>query len=85
MRDTDTDRISAGVEAESILARLRPHFDRKRDYTINTLISHHKAETLTDGIMRSGIAMLAAIGDLESDLSHRVRLGHKDLEESQRP
>ena len=76
---TDTDRIDAGAEAEHLLARLRPHFADQRAATIKRMIAHHNGETLTDGNMRSLIATLAALDALEKDLSHRVRLGQKDL------
>jgi hypothetical protein len=76
---TDTDRIDAGAEAEHILARLRPHFAKQREATISRLVTYHNTEMLTDGNMRSLIATLAALDALEKDLSHRVRLGQKDL------
>jgi hypothetical protein len=79
MIETDTDRIEAGAEAEHLLARLRTHFDDQRKATIKRMIAHHNDETLTEGNMRSLIATLAAIDALEKDLSHRVRLGQKDL------
>lgn len=82
MIDTITDRVSAGIEAESILARLKPHFQRQREATIARMIAHHNAENLTDGSMRGLIATLAALDALEKDLSHRIRLGQKDLEAS---
>jgi hypothetical protein len=78
---TDTDRIDAGAEAEHLLARLRPHLTDQRAATIKQMIAHHNGETLTDGNMRSLIATLAALDALEKDLSHRVRLGQKDLHE----
>jgi hypothetical protein len=80
----DTDRIDAGAEAEHMLARLRTHFDDQRSATIKRMIGHHNSESLTDGNMRSLIATLAAIDALEKDLSHRVRLGQKDLLETMR-
>lgn len=84
MIDTTTDRISAGAEAESMRARLKPYFEDKREAVITKLIRHHHAESLTDSLMRSGIAHLAALDEMERDLSHKVRLGQKDLEESRR-
>jgi hypothetical protein len=74
-----TDRIDAGAEAEHILARLRPHFADQRAATIKRMIAHHNSESLTDDNMRSLIATLAALDALEKDLSHRVKLGQKDL------
>jgi hypothetical protein len=76
---TDTDRIEAGAEAESMLARLRPHFAKQREAALSRMIAHHNSESLTEGNMRSLIATLAALDALEKDLSHRVRLGQKDL------
>lgn len=82
--DNGADRVSAGHEAESMLARLRPHFTKQRDMAIATMITLHNADSLTEGNMRSLIATLAALDALERDLAHRVRLGQKDLEASQR-
>jgi hypothetical protein len=82
--ESEGDRISAGHEAESILARLKPIFSRQRMAVYARMIAHHNSESLTEGSMRSLIATLAAIDALEKDLAHRVRLGQKDLEESQR-
>jgi hypothetical protein len=79
---TDTDRMSDGAEAEHILARLKPHFAKQRAATITRMIAHYNTESLTDGTMRALVATLAAIDALEKDLSHRVRLGQKDMYEA---
>jgi hypothetical protein len=81
----DADRVGAGVDAENLLNRLRPYLSRKRDAMITKLIAHHNTESLTEPIMRSGIAHLAAIDELERELGHRIKLGQKDLAESMRP
>lgn len=76
-----TDRMAPGQEAEALLAALRPYLQRQRDRALTTLIQHHREETLTEGIMRTGIATLAVLLTLEQDLSQAQRLGRKDAEE----
>jgi hypothetical protein len=80
----DADRIADGADSERLLVRLKPLIVKQREAAIERLIAHHNSETLTDGIMRSLIATLAALDALERDLAHRVRLGQKDLQELQR-
>lgn len=75
------DRTALGHEAMTLLSRVRPHLLRQRQAAIDTLINHHRAETLTDGNMRSGIATLAVLDTLEKDLTQRVKVARKDMEE----
>jgi hypothetical protein len=84
-QDTGADRIGAGQEAELLLARLRPYLRRQREQAVAQLISHHRGGSLTDDLMRSGIATLAALDTLEKDLGQLIRLGQKDQQETQRP
>lgn len=84
MIDLNADRVGPGLAAEALLAQIRPHLIELRDKTIYALIEHHWAETLTEGNMRSGIAMLAAIQRLTQTLSHQASLAYKDLEASRR-
>jgi hypothetical protein len=77
-------RIVLGQEAEHLLSRLRPHLQAQREAAIRTLIMHHRANDLTEGLMRSQIAKLDALDTLENDLKQRIGLGQKDLEESRR-
>lgn len=79
----DAQTIQAGLAAEALLGVLRPRMARIERRTIQHLIEHHRDETLTDGIMRSGIAMLAALASLEQELAHEQRLGVRDQLELQ--
>lgn len=77
----EENRLQAGVEAQETLASLRPYLSRYREAAIARLIGHHREESLTDGLMRSGIATLSVLDHLEKDLAHAVRLADKDRQE----
>src|SRR5262245_64072181 len=79
----DAATIEAGLAAEALQRALRPRLQRIRERILAGLIEHHRDETLTDGVMRSGIAMLAALASLEQELAHEQRLGIRDQLELQ--
>lgn len=70
--------ILAGADAQTLLARLKPYLEGRRAAVIQGLIQHHRAETLTEGLMRSGIAALSELAAIESELSRTVRRGEKE-------
>lgn len=68
------DALSA-VQAGSLAAAMAPRFARREAKEIAALIQHHRDGTLTESIMRSGIATIAALRSIAGDLDADVRLG----------
>jgi hypothetical protein len=84
MLDLDKDYHHEGQEAAYVLGRLRPQLNKLREKAIANLVLHHRNETLTEGLMRSGIAMLAVLDELPRELDRLIRLGQQDIEEARR-
>src|SRR4030095_734929 len=67
--------IERGAVAGSLLAALRPYLQARQNTALAQLVQGHYDGTLTEPIMRSGIAAIAELRSLERDLEAQVAKG----------
>jgi len=67
--------IERGAVAGSLLAALRPYLQARQNTALAKLVQGHYDGTLTEPIMRSGIAAIAELRSLERDLEAQVAKG----------
>jgi hypothetical protein len=70
------DNLAIGQAAGTLRQALAPRVLEREQTIIRQLVQHHYDGTLTEPVMRAGIAGLAELRKLMGDLDRDIRRGH---------